>query len=71
MVDVSGMTRAELESHLARLKADLEDAEAERMFVLGQTGLHVSAGAVRRYETELADLKAKIAEAEQALTGLG
>jgi len=37
------------------------------MFVLGQTGLHVSAGAVKKYETEVNDLRTKIKEVEQVV----
>ena len=67
MKDLSGMTTAEVDGYLSKLRADLEDVEEERMFVLGQTGLHVSAGAVKKYENELNDLKTRIDEAEQAL----
>ena len=35
------------------------------MFVLGQTGLHVSASAVTKYENELNGLNARIEEVEQ------
>ena len=67
MKDVSGMTIAEVDEYLSELKADLEEVEEERMFVLSQTGLHVSAGAVKRYEAELNELKARIEEVEQVV----
>lgn len=61
------MTVGELDEYLSKLKADLEEVEEERMFVLSQTGLHVSAGAVGKYQSEISHLKAKIEEVEQAL----
>lgn len=67
MKDLSGMAIAELDKYLAKLRADLEEVEEERLFVLRQTGLHVSAGTVKKYESELNDLKTKIDEAEQVL----
>ena len=67
MKDLSGMTSAEMDAYLSKLKADLDDVEEERMYVLSQTGLHVSAGAVKKYETEISELKAKIEEVEQAV----
>jgi hypothetical protein len=67
MKDFATMTVSELGEHLLKLKADLEDVEEEKMFVLSQTGLHVSAGAVRNYGAELDSLKAQIEEAEQLL----
>jgi len=65
MKDLSGMTIGEFAELLSKLRADLEDVEEERMFVLSQTGLHVSAGAVKKYETEVNDLRTKIEEVEQ------
>ena len=67
MKDLSAMTIAELDAQLAELRADLEEVEEERLFVLRQTGLHVSAGAVKKYENEVNDLKTKIEEVEQAI----
>ena len=67
MRDLSGMTIAELDEYLSKLRADLEDVKEERMFVLSQTGLHVSAGAVKKYETEVNDLRTKIEEVKQVV----
>jgi hypothetical protein len=67
MEDISGMTIGELDQLLLKLNDELEDVEEERMFVLGQTGLHVSAGSVRKYEAEINNLRAKIEEVSQAL----
>ncbi|OFW57699.1 MAG: hypothetical protein A2133_08670 [Actinobacteria bacterium RBG_16_64_13] len=67
MTDLSGMTMADLEQHVLVLKADLGEVEEERMYVLSQTGLHVSAGAVKKYETEINALKARIEEVEQVV----
>lgn len=67
MKAISDMTRDELEKYLAKLKEDLEEVEEERMFVLRQTGYHVSGGTVKKYEAEVTGLKAKIAEVEKLL----
>ena len=65
MKDPEEMTVGELNEYLSRLKVDLEDLEEERIFVLGQTGLHVSASAVAKYEAESASLKGRIDQVEQ------
>jgi hypothetical protein len=67
MNDLAGMTVGELEEHLSKLRADLEEVEEERGFVLGQTGVHLSVSEVRRFESEILDLGARIEEVEEAL----
>jgi hypothetical protein len=70
MKEISGMTSAELHEYVSGLRSELEDAEEERTFVLGQTGLHVSAASVKRYEAQVSGLQAKIAEAEDAIRAM-
>ena len=65
--DPGEMTAGELGEHLSTLRIELEDLEEERMFVLGQTGLHVSAGAVKSFESQMETLRGRIAEAERLL----
>ena len=65
--DMTSMATAELKELLTGLRADLEEVEEERMFVLGQTGVHISASTVARYESELSGLSSRIEEAELAL----
>lgn len=60
-------SREKLRHLLATLEADLEDLEEERMFVLGQTGVHLSASTVQRYENEVTRLKERITEIRQVL----
>jgi len=67
MTDLLRMTIADIDRYLSRLKADLEEVEDERLFVLSQTGLHVSAGEVKKFEAEITELKARIEEVEQVL----
>lgn len=67
MEDLTGMSREDLADHLSRLKEDLEEINEERMFTLSQTGLHVSAGAVKKFQTQIEHLEAKIAEVEEAI----
>jgi len=65
--DPAEMTAGELEEYLSTLQLELEDLEEERMFVLGQTGLHVSAGTVKKYESRKETLGERIAEAERLI----
>ena len=67
MEDLSGMTVAELQELLANLTAELEELEEERDFVLKQTGLHLSASEVARFEKETRSLRTRMTEAEKAL----
>lgn len=65
------MTGAELREFLSNLQADLEEVEEERSFVLGQTGVHISASTVARYESERNALRVRIEEVEDALRARG
>jgi transcription initiation factor IIE alpha subunit len=67
MQDPTDMTADQLEEYVSKLKEDLEEVEEERMFVLSQTGLHVSAKTVTKYESDINRLKEGIEEAERAL----
>jgi hypothetical protein len=71
MKDLSDMTGVELQQLLSNLQVDLEEVEEERSFVLGQTGVHISASTVARYESERDALKARIEEVGQALRARG
>ncbi len=71
MKDLTEMTGPELAELLSSLRADLEDFEEERTFVLGQTGVHISASAVARYESEHAALRMKIEQVEQTVRSRG
>jgi hypothetical protein len=57
----------ELNEYLSKLKGDLEEVQEERLFVFKQTGLHVSASTVKKYESEVENLKGRIAEVESLL----
>jgi len=65
--DPNEMTAGELEEYLSTLQLELEDLEEERMFVLGQTGLHVSAGTVKKYESRKETLGERIGEVERLI----
>jgi hypothetical protein len=67
MQDPTDMTADQLEEYVSKLKEDLEEVEEERMFVLSQTGLHVSAKTVTKYESDINRLKEGIDEAERVL----
>jgi hypothetical protein len=67
MKDFDDMSADDLGRLLVDLRADLEDIEEERAFVLGQTGAHVSASTVVRYESEREALREKIKAAEATL----
>lgn len=63
----SGKSKEELEKTLASLKDELEEVQEERQFVLGQTGLHVSGGTVKKFDAEVSALNEKIQACEKAL----
>jgi len=71
MKDMGDMTGIELQQFLSDLQADLEEVEEERSFVLGQTGVHISASTVARYESERNALRVRIEEVEDALRARG
>jgi len=71
MKDMGDMTGIELQQFLSDLQADLEEVEEERSFVLGQTGVHISASTVARYESERNALRVRIEEVEEALRARG
>ncbi|MFZ5625849.1 MAG: hypothetical protein ACOY3H_00780 [Bacillota bacterium] len=61
------LSKEELLERLAKAKEDLEEVEEERMFVLSQTGLHVSGGTVRKYEEEVNRLRELVKAIEARL----
>lgn len=63
----SGKSKEELEKILASLKEELEEVEEERQFVLGQTGLHVSGGTVKKFDAEISALIEKVNACKSAL----
>jgi len=69
MNTLSNMNIDELEEILSKLKKDLAEVEEERIFILGQTGLHVPGGTVKQYEAEVHNLRERIEETEKTLQG--
>ena len=63
----SNMTADELKKELEQLFDQLEDTEMLRRSVLGQTGNHVSGGYSKRFDQELSELNAEIAEIKEIL----
>ena len=62
MEDVSKMKIEELERRLGLLEEELEELEEEKSFVLKQTGLHVSGGKLKQYESQTISLQQSISE---------
>jgi len=60
-------TVEELEKILFKLKDELEEVEEERMFIMGQTGIHLPGATVKKYEAEVQGLKDRIEACETAL----
>ncbi|HUW65633.1 MAG TPA: hypothetical protein VMW83_13265 [Spirochaetia bacterium] len=58
---------ASLRKLLERLQEDLEELEEEKVFTLSQTGLHVTGGAVKKFEADLRGLKERIKDVEEQL----
>lgn len=69
MKDYEEMTIEELQKRLAHEKEEFEDMEQERMYVLRQTGYHLSGGAVKKYEAEVEEAKKRIKRIEEVLAG--
>ncbi len=67
MDDLAAKTTTELEELRSRLQEDLDEVEEERDIVLSQTGVHISASVVARYEAERSSLKTRLDEVERAL----
>lgn len=57
----------ELENMLKKLTNELEEVEEERMFLLGQTGIHLPGATVKKYEAEINHLKERIEECKAAI----
>lgn len=57
----------ELEKTLRKLNYDLEEVEEERMFLLGQTGIHLPGATVKKYEAEVNHLKGRIEDCKAAI----
>ncbi len=60
MVDLENMTKVQLQSELEKAQASLDDVQEERMFTLGQTGVHIGA-------SKVAALRAQWDKEEQSL----
>lgn len=57
----------ELENTLKKLTNDLEEVEEERMFLLGQTGVHLPGATVKKYEAEVNHLRERIEDCKAAI----
>ena len=71
MEDLSKLRKEDLERRLSVLLEELEELEEEKSFVLKQTGLHVSGGKVRQYETQTHSLTESITELRTELANRG
>jgi hypothetical protein len=65
----SSMSKAELESHLKRLKSNFEDLEQTITFNLANSCSHIGGGQVRKDMDCLEELKAEICMIERILSG--
>jgi hypothetical protein len=67
MTGFADMALGDLDALLSKLQADLEDVEEQKLFVLGQTGVHISAAVATKYEIEIDDLRSRIERVENAI----
>jgi uncharacterized small protein (DUF1192 family) len=67
MEDLSILREADLARRLQTLSEELEELEEEKGYVLRQTGLHVSGGIVKKYESQTIILSQSIAELKAEL----
>lgn len=66
-MDYRELSKEELEKLREKVREELEELEEERLFVLSQTGIHLSGGERKRYEAEVEALRKKLAAIEEAL----
>jgi len=67
MENLSILREADLVRRIQTLSEELEELEEEKGYVLRQTGLHVSGGIVRKYESQTTILSESIAELKTEL----
>ncbi len=69
--DVNGMNRQQLQAALAAAREELSDMEDERLFTLGQTGVHIGAAELKRinghFERESRRLNDRLSAIREAL----
>ena len=63
--------RDELERERDRVRALLEDATAEKSFIVRQSGVHLSREQWLRYDREIATYEERLAEIERRLAAPG
>jgi uncharacterized small protein (DUF1192 family) len=67
MENLSTLRDADLARRLQTLSEELEELEEEKGYVLRQTGLHVSGGVMKKYESQTITLTESIAELKAEL----
>ena len=67
MENLSILREVDLMRRLQTLSEELEELEEEKGYVLRQTGLHVSGGIVKKYESQTIILSQSIAELKAEL----
>ena len=69
--DLNSMTREQLQAALTAAQEELSDMEDERRFTLGQTGVHIGAAELKRFnghfERETKRLNERMAAIRDAL----
>jgi len=65
--NLSLLREADLARRLQTLSEELEELEEEKGYVLRQTGLHVSGGIVKKYESQTIILSQSITELQAEL----
>jgi len=67
MEDLSKLSKEVLKRRLQKFSDELEELEEEQGYVLRQTGLHVSAHVVKKFETDIIKIKQSILELKAEL----
>ena len=67
MENLSILREVDLTRRLQTLSEELEELEEEKGYVLRQTGLHVSGGTVKKYESQTIILSQSITELKAEL----
>ena len=67
MEDLAKLSVADIKRRLQTLEEELEELEEEKSYVLKQTGLHLGAVKVQRYQADTEALTRSIAELKEEL----
>ncbi len=70
MNELETLSPVQLRAELRQVELDLEDLEEQRLFTLGQTGVHLGAGRLKSLQSSWARDEVRLRERRQAIQDL-